>query len=395
MAFEDHYQVLYSNGAPAEPIRLGQLLVDESTSPPKLMKCTSLSPLVYTEVGAGGGGTVTQVDTGTGLTGGPITTTGTVALDAASIASLALADTAVQPARTISTTAPLTGGGDLSADLTLAVNTFGAAQDGVVPLSGGGTSNFLRADGAWAVPPGGGGGGTATGLATAILADSPIGYWKCDEASGNLADSSGNGYTLIASTSPAVVYQYYPLIPGEPTTNYTRFPGGASALITSYLGLTTPLTGAWTIEALVHLPNAGNQCSVFSYGGAGETQALNTQALLYSPSSNRWRAEWESGNGTNRQYEGHATLVAIPFHLVLVKGVGGVLQFYQNGKLVLSPGWGTNADGGTGVMVAGIGQNPSVVNNSTTMDVGHVAFYDYALSSSRILAHAQAAGYAL
>ena len=30
--------------------------------------------------GGGGSGTVTQVDTGTGLTGGPITTTGTVSL---------------------------------------------------------------------------------------------------------------------------------------------------------------------------------------------------------------------------------------------------------------------------------------------------------------------------
>lgn len=71
MAFEDHYQVLYSNGAPAEPIRLGQLLVDESYSPPKLMKCTSLSPLVYTEVGAGGAPTgatyITESDETTDL----------------------------------------------------------------------------------------------------------------------------------------------------------------------------------------------------------------------------------------------------------------------------------------------------------------------------------------
>ena len=154
MSFEDHYQVLYGNGAPTEPIRLGQLLVDESYSPPKLMKCTSLSPLVYTEVGAGGGGTVTQVDTGTGLTGGPITTTGTVELDSASIASLALADTAVQPARTISTTAPLTGGGALSSDLTLAANQFSSTASGIVPASGGGSFNYLRADGTWNIPPG-------------------------------------------------------------------------------------------------------------------------------------------------------------------------------------------------------------------------------------------------
>lgn len=64
-------------------------------------------------------------------------------------------------ARTISTTAPLAGGGDLSADRTLTVATFGDAQAGVVPASGGGTSNFLRADGTWSAPGGGTPGGAS------------------------------------------------------------------------------------------------------------------------------------------------------------------------------------------------------------------------------------------
>lgn len=63
--------------------------------------------------------------------------------------------------RTISTTAPLSGGGDLSGDRTLTVATFGAAQAGVVPASGGGTSNFLRADGTWSAPGGGSPGGSS------------------------------------------------------------------------------------------------------------------------------------------------------------------------------------------------------------------------------------------
>lgn len=40
---------------------------------------------------------------------------------------------------------------------------FGAAQDGLTPQSGGGTSNFLRADGTWAAPGGGGSPGGSTG----------------------------------------------------------------------------------------------------------------------------------------------------------------------------------------------------------------------------------------
>lgn len=45
------------------------------------------------------------------------------------------ADTAVQPARSISTTAPLTGGGDLSANRTLAVSAASATASGVVELA--------------------------------------------------------------------------------------------------------------------------------------------------------------------------------------------------------------------------------------------------------------------
>lgn len=53
----------------------------------------------------------------------------------ATAAQGALADTAVQPARSISTTAPLTGGGDLSANRTLAVSAASDTATGVVELA--------------------------------------------------------------------------------------------------------------------------------------------------------------------------------------------------------------------------------------------------------------------
>ena len=39
------------------------------------------------------------------------------------------------------------------------VETFNDTTEGVVPASGGGATNFLRADGTWTTPPGGGGSG--------------------------------------------------------------------------------------------------------------------------------------------------------------------------------------------------------------------------------------------
>jgi len=53
----------------------------------------------------------------------------------------------------VSATSPATLGGTAQ-NPSIGVQTFGAAQAGVVPLSGGGAVNFLRADGTWAAPGG-------------------------------------------------------------------------------------------------------------------------------------------------------------------------------------------------------------------------------------------------
>ncbi len=129
----------------------------------------------------------------------------------------------VPNARTINTTLPLTGGGDLSANRTLAINdfagsvagavpastggvvtflradgawatppTFGAAAAGYAPASGGGATNYLRADGTWAAPPGSGGGG---------LSGLTLGYVPVATSATSVADSriyeSATGYDIV------------------------------------------------------------------------------------------------------------------------------------------------------------------------------------------------------
>jgi len=69
------------------------------------------------------------VSAGTGLTGGgDLSSNRSIALDSASVASLGKADTAVQPARVVNTGTGLTGGGDLSADRTIALDTASQAS---------------------------------------------------------------------------------------------------------------------------------------------------------------------------------------------------------------------------------------------------------------------------
>ncbi len=67
----------------------------------------------------------------------------------------------IPSSRTIATTVPLTGGGELSTDRTLAISDFAASgaghAKGAVPDPGSvaGTTKFLREDATWAVPPAG------------------------------------------------------------------------------------------------------------------------------------------------------------------------------------------------------------------------------------------------
>ncbi len=156
--------------------------------------------------GGGGSGTVTSValSAPTGLTvgGSPVTSSGTLALtftagysipttasqtnwDTAYTATSGLGNSAT---RNVGTTAGTVAAGDDSrfvTDLGYTASTrvltsstgtdatlplVSSANAGLAPASGGGTTNFLRADGSWAAP-GGGGGVTDHGLLTGLADD--------------------------------------------------------------------------------------------------------------------------------------------------------------------------------------------------------------------------------
>ena len=116
-----------------------------------------------------------------------------------------------------------------AAQATAILDVFTSALKGLVPASGGGTSNFLRADGTWAAPSGGGGGSidsfqalksgtqnTTTSFAditgwtedintgtaftfnttTGVLTFDEAGVYEINAAFGSFNDSTGNRCTL-------------------------------------------------------------------------------------------------------------------------------------------------------------------------------------------------------
>jgi hypothetical protein len=99
----------------------------------------------------------------------------------------------ITQARTISTTAPLTGGGDMSADRTLAITPFAGSTPGSVPTSLGGTVNFLRADGSWNPPA------VFTDVANGYAPASGGGVVNYLRADGTWAIPAGTGITGLTA----------------------------------------------------------------------------------------------------------------------------------------------------------------------------------------------------
>jgi hypothetical protein len=147
---------------------------------------------VQTGTGGGGGsGTVTQVDTGTGLTGGPITTTGTVALanTAVTAGSYGAADKVGQ--FTVDQQGRLTNAANVAINIAVA-NVAGAVANTVNVLAGTGLS----------------GGGALTGNVTISLANTAVAagdYGSSSNVASFTVDAQGrltaaSNVTIVASS---------------------------------------------------------------------------------------------------------------------------------------------------------------------------------------------------
>lgn len=100
------------------------------------------------------------------------------------------------------------GGGDLGGisgltdeELTAHINLFTDSLKGAVPASGGGTANFLRADGAWASTGGGGGGGGTPGGVDGEIQYNNAGSFGGFTAGGDATVNTATGAVTIANSA--------------------------------------------------------------------------------------------------------------------------------------------------------------------------------------------------
>jgi len=159
----------------------------------------------------------------------------------------------------------------LDATAVASLNVFTSSLKGITPASGGGTTNFLRADGTWATPPGGGGGGPVSDADYGDITVSSTGtVWTIDNNAVTLAK--------MADMATASVIYRKTAGTGDPEVQ-------TLATLKTDLGLTGTNSGDQTITLTGNVTGSGTGsfATTIAAGAVGLSQMANmaTSSLIY------------------------------------------------------------------------------------------------------------------
>jgi hypothetical protein len=232
----------------------------------------------------------------------------------------------------------------------------------------------------------------ATTLSAAILMDAPFAFWKCDDASTSLADSSGNGFSLTTVTGTPTFKSglLIPTLPSTPFVNLSGYVTTAAANgfeLASILGRTLPLT-QWTAEFVVSMfGGVSTIARILDWRTSSTTAilALYNNAGAFSTTLN---------NTNTGLLPSGVFAVGKPYHVVVTcstVSTTSTLTTYVNGVRYGAAVAATASTASGGTPRVGIGDY-TYGGTTAGLTLGYVALFPTVLSLSRIGAHAQAAG---
>jgi uncharacterized repeat protein (TIGR01451 family) len=213
-----------------------------------------------------------------------------------------------------------------------------------------------------------GGGGSGADYAATVLADSPGGYWRLGEASGNALDSSGNANhlsptgTMTRDVAGAVT----------PDDGAVTFGGG---YLSGPDAASLDLGDTFTLEAWVVRGTAGGS----PRGIVSKGHNAYYMRMLSNGQLNLLRAN------VAEVAESSVPIPATGWHHVLATKSGGTDHLYIDGvDVTVNTGSSTFPDTAGRLTIGALDGTPSDPANGS---IDEVAVYPTALSSARIAAH--------
>jgi hypothetical protein len=246
---------------------------------------------------------------------------------------------------------------------TTLLDVFTDLLKGLVPASGGGTTNFLRADATWAAPPGGGGSTSAAGLTYNFAASTTT---SSNPGSGNfrlnnatlasvtgiaLCDTDADGganeaYLLAQDDSTTAAHRGYILIRSIATP--------ATFAIYDITGASTDSSG-WVQFVVTHVVSGGTMvaadpCGVEFYrtgdtgatGAAGSSGGAGGYASIVTESTTARTLVIGDANALIRTTNASATTVTFPPNSSVAFPIGTAVSIRQSasGQVTLAAGVG-------------------------------------------------------
>lgn len=244
---------------------------------------------------------------------------------------------------------------DISGSFTIHPNNypnFTASADGSVPLSGGGTTNYLRADGTWAAPPGG---SASNSFETHTVTDTDSGFtWS---ATGSAVATSGTDTLTLVSGSNIDI----DVDATSKAIRITGTGGGASALNDlSDVTISTPGTGELFYKSSgdwVNTPQLILASQTFDVKQSGGFGSNITQRWYSGSSGGTLVASLVGNNGTVVTFDLEVNNGA--YQVRSRDGLGSQINLFTN-----SP------NGEWGIYRRGVEQLKSVSDNTVTLRGG-------------------------
>jgi hypothetical protein len=198
-------------------------------------------------------GNAATVTTNANLTG-PVTSVGNATTIATNVVTNSMLSQIASQVFKGRTTAGTGNVEDLTAtQATAMLNTFSATTKGLVPASGGGTANFLRADGTFATP---------SGTAYRTLVSTNADVINNNSTANTLADVTGLSFNVIAGNT----YRFYAMIPYTSAATNTGSRWTINAPATSLLNYSSRYTLTATSQTVnyasaINIPTSCNNTS--------------------------------------------------------------------------------------------------------------------------------------